>query len=400
MVKGGGVDALRDGSAFVYNKWLKFVEGAPEVGELVELIDPEGEFLGCGIFERVGPVGVRVLSFTKCFSSLYEAIYEKIMRAYELRKRLNYVKEGSYRLINSDGDLFSGLIVDVYNDIVVIQSSSQAVDKVMPTIVEVLVEILGKDITVYEKSVQRSRRDIGLEFAEKFHRGRKHRTIIVEGNSKFIVDVVKGQKTGFFLDQRDNRVKLEKYVCGSERVLDLFSYTGGFGIHAANAGAEHVTFVEEDPVALEILHENLKLNRARNYSVYGENVWNVLRKLLASREKYDAVIVDPPAFIQSMEGFRKGYEAYMKLYTLASQLVKENGIIFLSSCSFFLRREEFVKLIHKVLIKQYDYVILEVGRASKDHVLRYADKHLDYLKSSFIYLREMLGNKGKGNYWV
>ncbi len=395
MVRSGGINALRDGSAFVYNKWLKFVEGVPEVGELVELIDSEGEFLGCGIFEKVGPVGVRVLSFTKYFPSLYDAVYERIMRAYELRKRLGYVKEGFYRLINSDGDLFSGLIVDVYNDIVVIQSSSQAVDKIVPTIIEVLVEILGKDITVYEKSVQRSRRDIGLEFVEKFHCGREHRTVIVEGNSKFVVDVVRGQKTGFFLDQRDNRVKLEKYVCGGERVLDLFSYTGGFGIHAANAGAEHVTFVEEDPVALELLYENLKLNRVRNYSVYGENVWNVLRKLMASREKYDVVIVDPPAFIQSMEGFRKGYVAYMKLYTLASQLVKENGIIFLSSCSFFLRREEFMKLIHKVLIKQYDYVILEVGRASKDHALRYADKHLDYLKSLFIYLRETLGNKGK-----
>ena len=388
VVKGVGAKRLREGYGFVYNKWLSFPEGEPSVGEYVRLVSVDAEVLGCGVFESVGPVGVRVLSLRECFSSLEEAVYERILRAFRVREELGYADGGAYRLVNSDGDLFSGLIVDVYNDVVVIQSSSQAVDKIMPTIVEVLVEILGKDITVYEKSVQRSRRDIGLGFVEKFYRGRKHRTIIVEGNSKFIVDVVKGQKTGFFLDQRDNRVKLEKYVKGGEKVLDLFSYTGGFGIHAANSGAKHVVFVEEDPNAIAILKRNIKLNKLGSYEIYEGNVWSFLNKAISKGEKYDVVIVDPPAFIQSKDGFRRGYEAYKKLFQQATSLVGEGGILFLSSCSFFLKREDFLKIIHETMLDRYDYVIVDVGRTSGDHVLRYVDKHLDYLKTAYVYVRE------------
>ena len=388
VVRGVGARRLREGYGFVYNKWLSFPEGEPGVGEYVRLVGVDGELLGCGIFESVGPVGVRVLSFKECFYSLEEAVYERIVRAFRVREKLGYVDEGAYRLVNSDGDLFSGLIVDVYNDVVVVQSSSQAVDAIMPVIVDTLASILGGGISVYEKSVQRSRRDIGLGFVEKFHRGSKVETVISEGNSKFIVNVVEGQKTGFFLDQRDNRVKLEKYVKGGEKVLDLFSYTGGFGIHAANSGAKHVVFVEEDPNAIAILRRNVKLNKLSSYEIYEGNVWSFLNKAIDKGEKYDIVIVDPPAFIQSREGFRRGYEAYRRLFQQAASLVAEEGILFLSSCSFFLQRERFLKLIHETMLKRYDYAIVDVGRVSGDHVLRHIDKHLDYLKTAYVYVRK------------
>ena len=388
VVKSVGARRLRKGYGFVYNKWLSFPEGKPGVGEYVRLVDVDGGFLGCGVFENVGPVGVRVLSFRECFSSLEEAVYEKILRAFRVREKLGYVDEGAFRLVNSDGDLFSGLIVDVYNDIVVVQSSSQAIDAIMPVIVDALVSVLGSNISVYEKSTQRSRREVGLDFVEKFHRGSKVETVISEGNSKFIVNVVKGQKTGFFLDQRDNRIKLEEYVKGGERVLDLFSYTGGFGIHAANSGAKHVTFVEEDSNAIAVLKRNIKLNNVANYEIFEGNVWSFLSRAVSRGEKYDIVIVDPPAFIQSKEGFKRGYEAYKKLFQQASALVNENGILFLSSCSFFLEKETFLKMIHEVLLNRYDYAIVNIGRVSGDHVLRPIDKHLDYLKTAYIFVRE------------
>ncbi len=385
-VFGEGAEKVRNCATILYSKWVRKVKGKPKPGDLVEIYDEEGVFLGCGLYETVGPIAVRVMFNKPFYGNRYDAFHKLFDKALKRRKAIKYFDTGFYRLINSDGDHISGLIVDVYNDIVVIQSSSQAIDLALNDIVNVITEILGKHISIYEKSDQKSRSNIGLVFRRRFIRGSKSETIIHEGNSSFIVNIVHGQKTGFFLDQRENRLELEKFIEPNIRVLDLFSYTGGFGIHAANAGAKEVVFVEEDNKAIEVLKRNVELNGVRNFKVHADNVWNALPKLIGKGEKFDVIIADPPAFIPSKEHYRRGVKAYFKLFSYIAKLVKEYTLVFLSSCSYFLHVEDFLRLIDEAFKNQgVNYVFLgSVRGQAKDHVFNVMASYLNYLKSIFL----------------
>ena len=384
IVFGEGAKKLHEGALLLFNKWIRGIRGKPKPGDLVNVYDDVGEFLGCGLYETVGPVAVRLLSHSEFYGDRFELFMKLFKKALRRRKIIGYFDTGFYRLINSDGDLVPGLIVDVYNDIIVVQSSSQAIDKALGDIVSALTEIYGKGITIFEKSDQKSRGDIGLPFRRRFLKGRKEETVIREGNSKFIVNVVHGQKTGFFLDQRENRLFLEKIVELGVKVLDLFSYTGGFGIHAANAGAKKVVFVESDRRAVEILKRNLKLNMVSDYEIYSVDVWEALPRIV--NEKFDIIIADPPAFIPSKEHYDRGSRAYLRLFSYVAKMVREGGIVFLSSCSYFLGIGDFLKLVNKAFRNQNrDYTFLGAIRgAAMDHVFNFESKYLDYLKSVFI----------------
>lgn len=384
FVFGEGAKRLREGALLLFNKWVRGVRGEPKPGDLVSVYDGGGGFLGCGLYETVGPVAVRLLSHREFHGSRFDLFIELFEKALRRRKIIGYLDTGFYRLINSDGDFIPGLIVDVYNDIVVIQSSSQAIDEALKDIVEALVEIYGEDITVYEKSDQKSRSDIGLMFRRRFLKGSKEETVIHEGNSKFIVNIVYGQKTGFFLDQRENRLFLEKLVEPGAKVLDLFSYTGGFGIHASNAGAGEVFFVESDKKAVEVLRRNLKLNSISKYKVYSADVWDVLPKIVG--EKFDIIIADPPAFIPSKEHYSRGSKAYFRLFSYVAKMAKEGSVVFLSSCSYFLETSDFLKLANRAFRSQnMDHILLGTVRgAAADHVFNIESQYLDYLKSIFL----------------
>jgi 23S rRNA (cytosine1962-C5)-methyltransferase len=386
-VRGEGFHLLVDeGVLMVYRKWVEPPRGL-EPGSLVVVESPRGDVVGCAFYDTVGPVALRVVEVGGCsFSSPEEAVRSLIARAYDARRRLGLAGGGDagYRLVHSDGDYLPGLIVDVYSDIAVVQSSSIVWDTHMELLVEAIVEAAGAD-TVYEKSTQRTRRDIGLPPREGHRRGSKVRTVIREGDAQFIVDVRLGQKTGFFLDQRLNRIEFGRLASG--RVLDLFSYTGGFGIHALVNGAERAVFVEEDEKAISILRENLRLNRvADRAEVRPVNVWEFLNT--AKGGGFDAVAVDPPAFIPDPKARRRGMMAYERLYTKAAQLAGTGGLLFLSSCSTHLRREEFAAIVSRALARAgRPYVSLgSIRGLPPDHTARPSAPHLDYLKSIFLIL--------------
>ncbi len=384
-VNGVGLEKVKRGTGIVYRKWLKPPYPLPPAA-LVELVSPRNEPVACGLWEPEGPVAVRVLGHGECrWSDSIEAVEEKLEVAFRARKRIGLIDTGSYRLANSDGDLLSGLIIDVYGgEIAVVQSSSYSFDALMEDIARLLVKLTGVD-TVYEKSTQRSRRDIGLQPRSGWILGSKKRVVIEEEGVKFIVDVLRGQKTGFYLDQRLNRLEFAKYAVEGDKVLDVFSYTGGFGIHAAYNGAREVVFLEEDRYAVEILRENLKLNNIRNYRIINSSIWEA--EGLPKRH-YTLVAVDPPAFIQrgDEESVRRGMRAYIRSYKWSIDKASEEAIIYLSSCSYFLTRELFLKVITTVLSERGDYKILGSLRgAAPDHVYR-GEEYLDYLKGAFIHL--------------
>lgn len=383
LVEGVGLRKLRLGSAIIYRKWVK-PRRAAKPGELVEVHSSEDGLEACGLWEPQGPVAVRIVEHGGCsYSTPEEAIEDRIEAAYRVRERLGYAPEQGMRLINSDGDLLSGLIIDIYNDVAVLQSSSWAIDPHITHIAGVLSRIAGSR-HVFNKSTQRSRRDIGLEPVAEWITGGKREVVINEAGARFIVDVVNGQKTGFFLDQRVNRLELKRYA--GSRVLDVFSYTGAFGIHAAREGASLVVFVEEDPHAARILKRNLELNRVERYRIYNTSIWSIGRL----EDRFDTITVDPPAFIQrgDQDSINRGVKAYKRAYTWSlKHSTPGSTIAYLSSCSYFLTKENFLKIVSRsALAVNSGYRILGSLRgASPDHAMR-GEEYLDYLKGAFIWI--------------
>jgi len=381
-VYGQGVKAVKEGAALIYRKWI---EAPPYLkpGELVVVESSRGELLGCALYDDVGPVALRMVWFWACpFRSAEEAISSLLEKAFRLRERVGYVGERrAYRLVHSDGDLLPGLIIDVYDDIAVIQSSSVVWDVHMDEIVKVLVKQLGYR-HVYEKSTQRTRRDIGLKPRERILYGSRTRTIIEEEGVRFIVDVRVGQKTGFFLDQRLNRIEVERYAAG-ETILDLFSYTGGFGIHALVAGARRAVFVDVDGKALSILRENLKLNNISEdlVEIVESNVWDFLRR---DKRRYGIVIADPPAFIQDKSHYDRGVRAYTRLFS--SVIDKAEDIAFMSSCSAFLTVDEFQRIVSEAaaIVEKVIRPIGTVRAMPPDHPVRFGANYLAYLKALYV----------------
>ena len=390
VLYGEGARLVREkGVLMVYSKWVRPLAEKPETGQLVTVEDEEGSLLGCALYDRVGPVALRIIELWGCsYSTPGEALRDRLERAYAARRRAGLAKDPApgYRVVHSDGDYLPGLIVDYYNGLVVYQSSSAVWDRLRDTLVEALVEVLGAE-KVYEKSTQRTRREIGLEPVEAMRHGRGEPVAVVEEEgARFLVDPRRGQKTGLFLDQRLNRTRFGRAAEG--RVLDLFAYTGGFGIHAlVNGDAEEAVFVEEDEKAVELLRENLRLNRVEDRArVVVENAWSFIRRSLQRRRRYNAVAVDPPAFIPHPGAKERGMRAYQRLYRDSLRLAAGNAVVVLSSCSTHLSRDEFRDIVARAAAEaRRSYTPLGgVEGMPPDHPVRPSAPHLEYLKAQHL----------------
>jgi len=383
-VRGEGARLVKKkGVLMVYRKWVEARH--VEHGELVVVEDESGDIIGCGFYDSVGPVALRLVELFDCtFLGPEEAIYTLLERSLRTRERLGLVgPETGYRLVHSDGDYLPGLVVDVYAELAVMQLSSAVWDKHRALIAKAVSETTGAR-HVYEKSTQRTRLDIGLKPYEKLLLGEKTAITIVEGDARFYVDARLGQKTGFFLDQRLNRLEFGRLARG--RVLDLFSYTGGFGIHALLGGAEEAVFVEEDERAIDILKKNLELNKVLGKArIVNENAWNYLKRVHGSGQGFDAVSVDPPAFIPHPGAYERGLRAYRKLYATSIELVRPGGIIFLSSCSTHLPRQDFADVVAEAFqVARRSYTPFgDIRGMPPDHPVRPSAPHLAYLKGFF-----------------
>ena len=369
---------VETGVLTIYSKWIEKVEDADR-GDYVEVY-LEGELVGSGFYEDVGAVGVRLI-LSGGVKSVEEVIVRRLEEAYRLRRLL--LNWDSYRLVNADGDHLPGLIIDVYNDIVVIQSSSMGFDRHINIVLDWVIERLRPRM-VYLRNDQRSRREAGLPVERRVIYGSgSTTTIIEEGEARFLVDVDKGQKTGFFLDQRINRLKLGEIVWEGARVLDLYSYTGGFAIHALLNGASEAILVEESEYAVEGARMNLKLNGLqKSANVIMSRVEDFLRR---DHRRYDIIVSDPPALIPNRESKIRGLEAYRRLYNEVISKVEPGGILVASSCSYFLGLEELLEILRDAaLAHNREAKILWIHGASPDHTSRPQDQFLRYLKVVFL----------------
>ncbi|AFK22001.1 class I SAM-dependent rRNA methyltransferase [Pyrococcus sp. ST04] len=383
--------AIGKGAMIVFKKGVVRVEGEVKPGDIVEVYTRGGKFLGKGFANPNSNIMVRIVTKDKDVEINKDLFRERIKKANDYRKKvLRYTNV--YRMVYGEADYLPGLIVDRFNDIASLQISSAGMERFKMDVAEAIMEVEPEIETVFEKNTGRSRRREGLPEIERVLLGKeKYRTIIQEGRAKFIVDM-RGQKTGFFLDQRENRLALEKWVKPGDRVLDVFTYTGGFAIHAAIAGAEEVIAIDKSPRAIETAKENAKLNGVEDKVKFiVGSAFEEMEKLQKRGEKFDIVILDPPAFVQHEKDLKAGLRAYFNVNFAGLNLVKDGGILVTCSCSQHVDLQMFKDMIIAAGAKAGKFLkMLEPYRTqAPDHPILMASKDTEYLKCLFLYVENM-----------
>ena len=372
-------------------------------GEIVEVYTKAGGFLGSGVLNKKSKISIRIISNSHAdkISENYESFwFSKIENAYNLRK-LYYKNEDSYRLIFGEADFIPGLICERFYDVnkktfIVIQFLSLSCDIFRKEILSAVKKICKPDY-IYEKSDVSVREKEGLPsvsgwidlsddlfaFASKkspyFYD--KDDFVIVENDVKLKIDIINGQKTGYFLDQKFNRQTLKTFVNGKS-VLDTFTHTGAFGLNAVKGGAKNVIAVDISEEAVKMVNENIKLNDAGDkMTAVCKDVFELLKEYEKENKKFDVIILDPPAFTKSAKMIEKAYGGYKEINLRAMRLLNDGGILITCSCSYYMESNLFVDmLMHAALDSHKRIQILEKRGAGPDHPVLLGYPKSEYLK--------------------
>lgn len=329
---------------WVFSGALKNIPDGLESGTPVRLVNEEGGFLAQGYFNSYSQIAVRLWSWDENETVDEKFFEKKISDAYALRKQLVASKKtDSYRLVHSENDLLPGLIVDKYGEYLVLQFHTTGIEFWKDAIIKALKKVL-EPTGIYERSDVRTR---GIEGAEKkaglLFGKVPERIKISENGYKFWVDVMGGQKTGFFLDQRDKRQALAKYA-EDKTVLNCFSYSGGFSVYALGAGAKHVVSVDASESALELAVENVKLNKLdvkKCDFVCGDVKQYLFDANQEEKKKFDVIILDPPAFVKDRHKVKEGLMGYKKINEMALRILSSSGVLVSASCSAHVTLSDF-----------------------------------------------------------
>lgn len=383
-MKRGREGRARARHPWVYGGEIDAVVGAPEAGDIVEVVDHRKGFLGRGFINPASNITVRILSWDEG-EAVDEAFFRKrLARALEYRKAVAG-DAACCRLVFSDGDFLSSLVVDRYHDVCVIQTAALGMDVRKGMIAGILTDLLGAP-GIYERNDARSRELEGLKLRSGFLVGEFPTAFWAEENGySFWVDVERGQKTGLYLDQRENHRAIAPW-CEGARVLDAFCYTGGFAIHAAGYGAREVIGLDSSGVALEAA----KLAAERNglgdrIALQEGNAFDVLRQLAADGERFDLVIVDPPAFAPSKRTIDAAYRGYKEINLRAMKLLGPGGILVSCSCSYHMAPEVFLKMLEEAAIDARRAVrLVELRTQAKDHPILLGVQETHYLKCAIL----------------
>lgn len=347
-LKKGEGRALKARGPWIYDNEIESIMGSFENGDIVLVHDFDGFPMGKGFINMNSKIRIRMMTRRTDVEIDREFLKTRVKDAWEYRKKT--VDTSSCRIIFGEADFLPGLVVDKFSQVLVVQSLALGIDRMKETIVEVLKEILAEDGIqiqgVYERSDAKVRAQEGMERVKGFI-GEPFDTLveIVENGVKYQVDVKDGQKTGFFLDQKYNRLAIQK-LCKGARVLDCFTHTGSFALNAGIAGAAEVTGVDVSELAVHQAGENAKLNGLEDRVKFiCEDVFELLPELEKKGEKYDVVILDPPAFTKSRNSIKNAVRGYREINLRAMKLVKDRGFLATCSCSHFMDYELFTQTI-------------------------------------------------------
>ena len=369
---------INQGHLWVFSNEIDKREDSPQTGDLVQIYDSKGSFVASGFYNANSLITVRVISKEEKYS-VEELIEKRILSAYNYRKSV-YPNRDSFRLVFSESDFLPGLIIDKYNDTFVLQVYSAGIEKNINVVVDTLISKLNAK-NIFTKHDEYFRTLEGLPVEDKIYLGTAGEEIISDGKLKYKINFEKGQKTGFYFDQCDNREFFGKF-CKDKTILDCFCNSGGFGLHAASSGASQVTFVDSSANEIENVKNNRALNELTNETEYVcSDVFDYLEKCATENKKFDIVNIDPPAFAKSKKNLPKAIKAYEKLNRLALEVVNENGFVFSSSCSHHLKKEDFVDAIRAAAVKAGKNIqMVYTNGASMDHPSLPAMNETEYLK--------------------
>lgn len=372
---------------WVFSGAISKIEGQPEEGDLVEVYGSNGRFLAVGHYQ-IGSIAVRVLSFSQreIDVSFWE---ERIRIAFDIRRSLGLVDtptNNTFRLIHGEGDSLPGLVVDMYAHTAVMQAHSVGMHHARHEIAKALKAVIGDLLeNIYYKSETTLPYKADIDSENGYLLGGDVEDIALENGLKFCVDWQKGQKTGFFVDQRENRSLLEKYSRGRS-VLNMFCYTGGFSFYAMRGGAKVVHSVDSSAKAISLTNRNVELNFPgdERHQAFAEDAFKYLERMGSN---YDLIILDPPAFAKHKNVLRNALQGYRKLNAIAFEKIKPGGIIFTFSCSQVVSKENFRLAVFSAAAQSGRNVrILHQLTQPADHPVNIYHPEGEYLKGLVLYV--------------
>lgn len=384
VLKKGEGRTLKAGGMWVYDNEIESIMGKFEDGDIIEIRDFDGYCMGQGFINRKSRIVVRLLSRKKD-TVIDETFMERRVRdAWEYRKQT--IDTSSCRLIFGEADFLPGITIDKFSDVLVVESLALGIDRWKNVIVEKAKKVLAEEGIiirgVYERSDAKVRLQEGMERVKGFiGEAFDTKVEIRENGVKYMVDVEQGQKTGFFLDQKNNRAAIHR-LCRGKKVLDCFTHTGSFALNAGIAGADSVLGVDASGLAVEQARENASLNHLEDRVQFQcRDVFELLPELEAEGERFDVVILDPPAFTKSRNSVKNAVKGYREINLRGLKLVRDGGFLVTCSCSHFMDPELFARTVREAATgarKRLRQV--EFRTQACDHPILWAADQTYYLK--------------------
>ena len=384
ILKKGEGRTLKAGGMWVYDNEIDKIAGAFENGDMITVEDFDGYFMGYGFINTNSKITVRIMARRKEHIVDEAFITQRVLDAWNYRKAT--VDTSSCRIIFGEADFLPGIVIDKFADVLVVESLALGIDKWKPVIIQALKDVLQKDGIhirgVYERSDAKVRLQEGMERFKGFIGDPFDTKVeIVENGVRYMVDVQDGQKTGFFLDQKYNRAAVGK-LCKGKKVLDCFTHTGSFALNAGINGAASVLGVDASELGVHQAEENARLNGLQDTVKFTcADVFELLPELEQKGEKYDVVILDPPAFTKSRNSIKNATKGYREINMRGLKLVKNGGFLATCSCSHFMDPELFTKTIKEAARSVHKRIRqVEYRTQAADHPILWAADESYYLK--------------------
>ena len=389
-LKKGEGRTLRDGGLWIFDNEIDEIDSSYENGDIVCVNSHEGHFLGYGYINDNSKIRIRILSRNRNNEIDESFFYQRLKDAYNYRKRI--MNTNSYRVVFSDADRLPGLVVDRYEDVLVFEFDTLGMDIRKDLIVNKLIQVFKEDgisiNKIYERSDARVRTLEGLERVKGFISEPFETNVIIdEYGRKINVDVKEGQKTGIFLDQKDNHYAIRN-ICRNAKVLDCFTNVGGFALSAAKV-AKEVIGVDASELAISNAKENARLNNLNNTRFMVADVFDLLIELEEKNKKFDVIVLDPPAFTKSKNSLKNATKGYKEINYRAMKLLNNGGFLVSCSCSEYMNRDLFIKTILSAGNDAHKRIkIIENRSQSPDHPIILGNNVTDYLKCIIMQINE------------
>lgn len=380
-LKKGEEKRILAGHPWVYANEVQKIEGKDSQGSIAKVLANNGKFIGYGYINHLSKIIVRILTRDDTIIDR-DFFYKRIYDSNKRRLELGY--SNNYRAVFGENDLLPGLIVDKYGDYLSVQFLSLGMDIRKDMIVDILKEVFSPK-GIYERSDVSVREKEGLQLIKGPLYGEFNPKVeIIENGIKLLVDLENGQKTGYFLDQKENRANLKNYVKEKE-VLDCFCNVGGFSLCASYYGAKKVTAIDISELAISQVKEHIALNKFNNIETICDDVFEKLREYRHEKKKFDVIILDPPAFTKSKDTVKAGYLGYRDINILALKLLNKNGILITCSCSQHLTLNLFLDMIKEsVAFSGVNAQLVELRTQGKDHASLIGSDEGLYLKLAVV----------------